>query len=678
MKKLVSIGLLAVSSWCASAQTMTPELLWKLGRVSGSAVSPDGESVIYSVTHYNLEQNKGNRDLYLLNLKTGKSEQLTSMEGSEYNATFLNNGATLFFMNGGKGFELDMASKKITEGAEISRSVSNIKFSANGQTVVMTSEVETSESTEQMYPNLPQANALIYDDLMYRHWDHWSDNKSSHVFIGDYKAATPSPGQDIMEGEPYDSPLQPFGGSDDVIISNDGSLILYVSKKLLGADYAQSTNSDIYMFNRATGETTNITSQNPGYDMHPTFHPKKPNLILHTSMDEPGYESDKNDLILNNPETGEMINLTKDWDYTVSSYMWHPDGDKIYIQAAINATYQVFELSLQKEPRINSAKHIRQISEGTHNINQIVGVAGKKLIVSKQDMNHASELYALDLKKGSLEQLTHVNDAIYNSISTSKVEKRMVPTTDGKEMLTWVIYPPDFDSTKTYPTLLYCQGGPQSAVSQFYSFRWNFQLMAANGYIVVAPNRRGLPSFGVEWNEAISKDWGGQPMKDYLSAIDELAKEPYVDQDNLGAIGASYGGYSVYMLAGIHENRFKSFISHCGLFNLESWYGSTEELFFANYDIGGNYWQPTPPKSYELFSPHKFADNWNTPMMVIHGGKDFRVPYTQGLEAYQVARLKGLKSRLLFFPEEGHWVLQPQNGVLWHSEFFKWLDETLD
>lgn len=678
MNKLMIAGAAAMLVFTVQAQKMTPDLLWKLGRVSGETVSPDGKSVVYGITQYSIEANKGNRDLYLLDVKSGKSKQLTAMEGSEYNAIFIKNGEALFFMNGGRGFEMDLSSKKITEGIEIEQSVSNVKFSEDGRTVVLTSEVETSESTAQAYPNLPEANAFVYDDLMYRHWDHWSDNKNSHVFIGDYKAGTPTPVSDLMEGEPYDTPLQPFGGAKDVVISKDGKTILYVSKKLTGVEYAESTNSDIYTYDVETGETFNITEQNQGYDMNPSFHPQEPGWILHTSMDEPGYESDKNDLILNNPLTGEMINLTKDWDYTVSSYLWHPDGEKIYIQASINATYQIFELELQKDPKSNTAQHIQQISAGRHNINQIVGLAGKELIVGKQDMNHATELYALDLKKGSLRQLTQVNDEIYNSITTSRVEKRMVPTTDGKEMLTWVIYPPDFDSTKTYPTLLYCQGGPQSAVSQFYSFRWNFQLMAAKGYIVVAPNRRGLPSFGVEWNEAISKDWGGQAMKDYLSAIDAVSKESYVDQNNLGAVGASYGGYSVYMLAGIHENRFKSFISHCGLFNLESWYGSTEELFFANYDIGGPYWRQPQPKSYELFSPHKYAQNWDTPMMVIHGGKDFRVPYTQGLEAYQVARLKGLKSRLLFFPDEGHWILKPQNGVLWHSEFFKWLDETLD
>lgn len=675
--RIASIAMSLFLATSAFAQSvMTPELLWDLGRVGGEAVSPDGNLVVYGITKYDINANKGNRDLYLLDLSSGKSSQITDMEGSEYNAFFHNEGNEIVFLNKGDVYVYNVKSGQLEEPKVLDYKVSNLKISPNASTSVFTQEVETSKSTAQKYPNLPHANAYVFDDLMYRHWDHWSDNKSSHVFLADYKDGVVAPMKDIMEGEPFDTPLQPFGGAEDVVISKNGLKVLYVCKKLVGKDYATSTNSDIYMYDTEVGETFNLTEWNPGYDMNPAFSPDGV-WISFTSMDEPGYESDKNDILLTNPTTGESVNLTKNWDNTVSSYVWDPSGEKIYFLAAVNATYQLFEINLPKDPRKTTAEDIRQITTGQHNINQIVGLAGKEMIVGKQDMNHATELYSVNLKSGELKQLTHVNDDIYNSIQTSRVEKRMVKTTDNKDMLTWVIYPPNFDPNKSYPTLLYCQGGPQSAVSQFYSFRWNFQLMAAKGYIVVAPNRRGLPSFGTQWNEEISKDWGGQAMKDYLSAIDALKAEPYVDENRLGAVGASYGGYSVYMLAGIHEKRFKSFISHCGLFNLESWYGSTEELFFANYDIGGPYWATPQPASYEQFSPHKYAQNWDTPIMVIHGGNDFRVPYTQGLEAYQVAQLKNLKSRLLFFPEEGHWVLQPQNGLLWHSEFFKWLNETL-
>ncbi len=659
-----------------SQNKMSQELLWKLGRVSGEAVSSDGSLLIYGVTRYDLESNQGNRNLHVLDMKSGESTQLTQMSGSEYNAVFLNGDKTVGFLNGGTWFEVPVAGGLPKQLDESGIKRSNVKLNSAGTHAIYTSQVKTGKTTSDRYPELTKADAYIYDELMYRHWDHWSDDMSSHIFVGQYKGGTISGEIDLMEGEPYDTPMQPFGGSDDLTWSPDGQHIAYVSKKMPNNAYATSTNSDIYLYDVALMETRNVTEGMTGYDMHPSWSPDGKWLTF-TSMDEDGYESDKNDIVLMNIESGQTYNLTEGWDNTVSSYVWGTSGNSIYFTAAVNATYQVFEITVNNNPSKNSASDIRAISSGNHNINQIIGETKNSIIVSKQDMNHASELFSLAKKDGELTQLTHVNDPIYENLSLSKIEKRTIQTTDGKDMLTWVIYPPDFDPKKTYPTLLYCQGGPQSAVSQFYSFRWNFQLMAAKGYIIVAPNRRGLPSFGVAWNEAISGDWGGQPIKDYLSAIDEVSEEPYADEDRLGAVGASYGGYSVYMLAGVHQNRFKTFISHCGLYNLESWYGSTEELFFANKDIGGPYWMSSPPKSYELFSPHKFAQNWNTPMLVIHGGKDFRVPYTQGLEAYQAAQLNNVKSRLLFFPNEGHWVLSPQNGLIWHSEFFKWLEETL-
>ncbi|MGY8953155.1 MAG: S9 family peptidase, partial [Flavobacteriales bacterium] len=399
--------------------------------------------------------------------------------------------------------------------------------------------------------------------------------------------------------------------------------------------------------------------------------------IAWLSMARDGYESDKNDIIILDLEGGEEVNISEKWNNTISSFVWSNDGKKIFFLASINATNQIFEINLPDNlGSIDPKKHFRQITDGQFNYNSILE-SGADIFSLRQDMNNASEIYSVNIKTGAAKQISHVNDELYKEITRSKVEKRMVKTTDGKDMLTWVIYPPNFDPNKKYPTLLYCQGGPQSAVSQFYSFRWNFQLMAAAGYIIVAPNRRGLPGFGVEWNEAISKDWGGQAMKDYFSAIDELSKESYVDESRVGAIGASYGGYSVYMLAGIHENRFKTFISHCGLFNLESWYGTTEELFFANWDIGGAYYEKVPPVSYAKHSPHKYVANWNTPMLVFHGGKDFRVPEGQGMEAFNAAQQMRLKSRFVYFPEESHWILSPQNGIVWHSEFFKWLKETL-
>ena len=389
-------------------------------------------------------------------------------------------------------------------------------------------------------------------------------------------------------------------------------------------------------------------------------------------MKRDGYESDKNNLMLYSFETETRVNLTATKDLTISGFAFANEKNVIWVSSPNKGTYKIWKLTHDG----STAKTIETLTNDVMDYRSVMTL-GDELVVSGMSMNRATEYYILNPVSKKKRALTHVNDDHYKTISKSKVESRMIKTTDGKEMLTWVIYPPDFDSTKKYPTILYCQGGPQSMVSQFYSFRWNFQLMAANGYIIVAPNRRGLPGFGQAWNEKISKDWGGQSIQDYLSAIDEVAKEPYVDNARLGAIGASYGGYSVYYLAGVHNKRFKTFISHCGLFNLESWYGSTEELFFANFDIGGPYWKVPKPKSYDAFSPHKKVQNWDTPLMVIHGGKDFRVPETQGMEAYTAARSMGLKSRFLYFPEESHWVLSSQNGLVWHREFFKWLEETL-
>jgi dipeptidyl aminopeptidase/acylaminoacyl peptidase len=671
MKRALLIAACLPLAFQSTAQErMTPELLWELGRVSGQTLSPDGKTVIYGVTKYDVAANKGNMNLFAVPVKGGEPMQLTSMEGSEYDAQFTPDGTKIGFMHGGQLWEMNPDGTDAKQVTNVEGGFSSFKYAPAGDRIAIIKTVKLKDvSGADRYEDLPQSEALIYDDLMYRHWDSWNTGEFQHVFVGTYSNGEVSNLEDIMKDEPYDCPQKPFGGSEDMAWHPSGTALVYAAKKKEGVEYATSTNTDLYLYNVGSKTTKNITTGMVGYDMHPTWSPDGTYLAWN-SMKRDGYESDKNDIILWEFNGSEKTNLTKDWDETVSSFAFNAKGDGIYFQAAVNATYQLFELSLEGgEPR--------QITKGDHNIGGILGETKKELIAGKMDMNHASELFAFSKKKGESRVITHENDAIYANLKLSPIQKRWIKTTDGKDMLTWVILPPDFDSTRTYPALLYCQGGPQSAVSQFYSFRWNFQLMAANDYIIIAPNRRGLPSFGTEWNEAISQDWGGQPMKDYLAAFDAVAKEPYVDENNAGAVGASYGGYSVYMLAGIHENRFKSFVSHCGLFNLESWYGSTEELFFANFDIGGPYWESPAPESYAKFSPHRYAQNWNTPILVIHGGNDFRVPDTQGMEAYQVARLKGLKSRFLYFPNEGHWVLKPQNGLVWHREYFKWLDETL-
>ena len=627
MKKLYFFLILSGLCLSATAQTMTPEKLWELKRISPIGLTTNGEQVIYSSSSYDINSNTSSAKTFVLSLKGGEPIQITN-----YDSIFKDS-----------------------------------KLSPSGEHKIFSKEVKIQPVYgDDFYPKMKKSDVYIYDDLNYRHWDTWEDGKYSHVFV---KNISTGEEWDIMQGEPHDTPLQPFGGAEDYIWNQDGSKVFYVSKKVKGREYAESTNTDIYAYDLASKTTTNLTDDNEGYDTSPAI--SIDGTLAWLQMDEPGYEADKNDIIV--LRGGQKLNLTKEWDGTVSSFLWAEDGKKLFFIAPIAGTKQLFEVNLPKK----ASAEIKQITQGQFDITAMVGQSNNTMVVTRTDMNHASEIYTVNLRNGKMDQLSHVNDDFYDTIKLSQVEKRMVPTTDGKEMLTWVIYPPDFDPNKKYPALLYLQGGPQSPLSQFYSFRWNFQLMAANGYIVVAPNRRGMPGHGVAWNEQISGDWGGQNMKDYLSAIDEVSKEDFIDKDRIGAVGASYGGYSVYYLAGHHDNRFKTFIAHDGIFNTRSMYGTTEELFFVNKDMGGPYWQTPSPKAYTEFNPINFVEKWNAPMLIIQGGKDFRVPIGQGLEAFQAAQLRGLKSKLLYFPMENHWILSPQNGIIWQKEFFKWLEETL-
>lgn len=653
----------------AQDAVMTPNLLWDLGRVGLDAVSPDGKSYVYGISQYDVKANSGNRDLYLMDIKSGSITQLTDMVGGEYGAHFVNDGVA--FNHGGQLHWVGLDGKGQKPLTAIEGGISGAKaYAVNGGLEILFSKsFKTATTPSEMYPDLPEAEFRLMDDLLYRHWDSWDDYESMQVCLSSYKGEPVSDYKNLMEGSTNDSPVPPFGGSESYTMSPDGKFVVYETKILSGKDFAEQTNSDLFLVDVATGNTSNISEGMMGYDKNPTFSADG-SKIAWLSMATNGYESDVNDLVVMDINTKEKTHVLassgKYDELTINSFAW--DGENQF-KAGIPymGSNQIFEIK-QK----GGSWTYKQISMGDHNHNHFE-IAKGGLLVARQDMNNATEVYFIK-SNGKVKQLTHVNDEIYASIGKSKIEKRMVKTSDGKDMLTWIIYPPNFDPTKKYPTLLYCQGGPQSMVSQFYSFRWNFQLMAAQGYIVVAPNRRGLPGFGREWNEQISKDWGGQPMRDYLSAIDAVAKEPYVDEDKLGCVGASYGGYSVYMLAGIHEGRFKSFISHCGLFDLESWYLSTEEMFFANYDLGGPYWEEANAETFSSFDPKDYVQNWNTPMLVIHGGKDFRVPENQGMEAFQAAKLLGVPARFLYFPNEGHWILSPQNGLVWHDQFFGWLD----
>ncbi|PIF61555.1 S9 family peptidase [Flavobacterium sp. 11] len=637
MKKILLIPLLMMSLNAIAQNVMTPELLWKLGRVTPLGISKDGKNIVYKVATPSVQENKSETKFYILPV------------------------------NGGNP----------TEVKETKDLLKDKNISPDGKYIVYNEEVKIEKvHGKDFYPELEKSDVQIYDGLNYRHWDTWNEGKYNHVFYKENKEG--ATGIDILKGENFDSPQKPFGGDEDYIWSPDSKSILYVSKKKAGTDYAVSTNTNIFEYNLETGKTSNRTEENLGYDTALQFSPT--GNLTWLQMKRDGYEADKNDLIVS--FKGMKMNLTANWDGTVDHFIWSSDGKKVFFVAPIDGTKQLFEVNFPAltNPEASGAIKVRQITTGEFDVNDLVGFSGDNIIVTRTDMNHAAEIYSYNLKKSTWKQLSNVNTATYNSLALSKTERRYVTTTDGKKMLVWVVLPPNFDATKKYPTLLYCQGGPQSPLTQFYSYRWNLQLMAANGYIVVAPNRRGMQGHGVEWNEQISKDWGGQVINDYLSAIDDVAKEKYVDATRLGCVGASYGGYSVFYLAGIHNNRFKTFIAHDGIFNTQSMYGTTEEVFFTNWDFGGAYWEKdnaVAQKAYTTFNPMTLVEKWNTPILIIQGGKDFRVPTGQGQEAFQAAQLRGVKSRFLYFPEENHWVLKPQNAQVWQSEFFKWLKETL-
>jgi dipeptidyl aminopeptidase/acylaminoacyl peptidase len=685
MKKrsiLLSLLFLASGAITANAQIyqkMTPELLWKMGRFGSGMITPDGKNIIYSVTSYNLSNNKGEPDLYSVPVSGGSVQQLTNEPGSKDILKY--DGATnrLTYWYDGRIWQMNSDGSNLAMlTVDQKDDFGNIRISPDGKKIMYTRDVQVQKVLgKDKYADLPKANAYVITDLNFRHWDTWNTGKFSHIFLADYDNGKISNEKDIMHGEAFDVPQKPSGGLEDLIFSPDSKSIIYVCKKKTGKDYALSTNTDLYQYNIITDDTRNITQGLNGYDTQPAYN-HAGSHIAWLSMKEDGYEADKNDIVIRDLKTGIKVNLTAAWDETITSFAFSKDDSKIYFLAVHNGTEQLFSVDV-KTPSA-TGQSINQITRGQWDVTSIIGQSGNQIIVTRTDMNHAAEVYSVDLSNGSMQKLSDINDKIYNRIQLSKVDERHIKTTDGKDMLAWVIYPPDFDPTKKYPTLLYCQGGPQSALSQSYSFRWNFQLMAAQGYIVIAPNRRGMPGHGVEWNREISGDWGGQPIQDYLSAIDDFSKESFVDKERIGCIGASYGGYSVYMLAGMHNGRFKTFIAHDGLFDLKSWYGTTEEIWFANKDIGGNYWDKMnykAQKSYLKFNPSNFVDKWNTPIMVVQGGKDYRVPTEQGLQAFQAAQLRGIKSKFLYLPDENHWVLKPQNAILWQREFFDWLKETL-
>lgn len=651
---------------------MTPEALWAMGRIGGMNVSPDGKRVVYTVAYYSVPENKSNREVFVMNADGSDNKQITKTGFAENEAVWIKGGTKIAFLCNESGssqlWEMNPDGTDRKRLSDYDKDIEGFAFSPDEKKVLFISQVKTVNSTADKYPDLDKATGVIITDLMYKHWDEWV-TIVPHPFVADFDGESISNPVDVMEGELFESPMKPFGGIEQLAWNTTSDKIAYTSRKKTGKEYAISTNSDIYVYDLNTKQTTNITEENKGYDTNPTYSPDGKSIAW-LSMERDGYEADQNRLMVMNLETGEKTFVSKDFDSNVDSYCWSADCERIYFTGVWHGESQVYQIDLA------NGNKITPLTEGMYDYAS-VALLGDKLIAQRHSMSMGDEIYSIDLTGDhTVTQLTFENKHIYDQLTMGKVEERWMKTTDGKQMLTWVIYPPQFDPNKKYPTLLFCEGGPQSPVSQFWSYRWNFQIMAANDYIIVAPNRRGLPGFGLEWNEAVSGDYGGQCMKDYFTAIDEVAKEPYVNKDRLGCVGASFGGFSVYWLAGHHDKRFKAFIAHDGIFNMEMQYLETEEMWFANWDMGGAYWEKQNATAQRTFanSPHKFVDKWDTPILCIHGEKDYRILANQGMAAFNAAVLRGVPAELLIYPDENHWVLKPQNGVLWQRTFFEWLD----
>ena len=658
---------------------LTPEVLWSFGRLGDVSVAQDATRLVYGVTYFDVKENKSNRELYVLNLKEEKHTKITTTSENEYAAKWVKNGSKIAFLAPHKGtmqiWEMnpDGSGRKCI--SDIENGVSDFLYSPNGTQILYIADVKYGTTVRDKYPDLDKTTGIIVDDLMYKHWDEWVTTVP-HPFLADFDGEQLSAVKDLLASEPYECPMKPFGGIEQLSFSPDGKYIAYTCRKKTGLAYSISTDSDIFLYdieNQTTinlCKTANSADKNEGYDINPAFSPDG-NSVAWLSMEHDGYESDKNRLYIMNLKTGEKRDCTKAFDQSIGSFVWSNDGQELFFTSCWHGTIQIYSLKFADDS-------IEQLTEGLHDYESVMD-AGNVLIGVRHSMSIPNEIYAIDKKTGEQKQLSFENQHLLSQLKMGNVEERWVETSDNKQMLVWVVYPPDFDATKKYPTLLYCQGGPQSPVSQFWSYRWNLQIMAANGYIVVAPNRRGLDGFGSEWNASISGDYGGQCMKDLLTAIDELSKEPFVDEDRLGCVGASFGGFSVYWLAGHHEKRFKAFIAHDGIFNMEQQYLETEEMWFANWDMGGAYWEKDNEIAQRTFnnSPHRFVDKWDTPILCIHGEKDYRILASQGMSAFNAAKLRGIPAELLIFPDENHWVLQPQNGILWQRTFFEWLDKWL-
>lgn len=658
---------------------LTPEALWAMGRIGGADIHPTTGHIIYSVTYYSVKENRSNSELFVLPAGATEPIQLTFDNKYQGTAHWMSETEISYISTeSGSAQVWKMAltidgnnakAGKAVQLTDYEGGIDDYAFSPDFKKLLFVSQVKTVEQTADVYPDLDKASGHFHNDLMYKHWDEWTET-APHPFVAEFDGKQISHIKDLLEGEKYESPMKPFGGIEQLAWSPDGKYIAYTCRKKTGLDYAVSTNSDIYLCNLHSGETRNLTEGMMGYDINPAFSPDG-SMIAWQSMERDGYESDQNRLMVMTLANGEKSFISQAFESSVDQFIWL-NNSELAFAGVWHALAHIYTVNLQGE--------IKERTQGQYDFSICGLSADNQLLCKRHSMREPDDLYMLNLNSDELTQLTRVNNDILSNLTMGEVVPRWQTTTDGKQMLTWIIYPPHFDPNKKYPTLLYCEGGPQSPVSQFWSYRWNFMMMAANNYIIVAPNRRGLPGFGNEWNEAISGDYGGQCMRDYLTAIDEfVAAEPYVDKEHLGCVGASFGGFSVYWLAGHHDKRFKAFIAHDGIFNMEMQYLETEEKWFANWDMGGAYWDKNNPIAQRTFenSPHRFVDKWDTPILCIHGEKDYRILANQAMAAFDAAKMRGIEAELLIFPDENHWVLKPQNGILWQRRFYNWLDRWL-
>ncbi len=687
---------------------LTPEALWAMGRIGGLDVSPDGSKIVYTVSYYSVKENKSHSVIYVMNADGSDNKMLTKSAKSETDCSWIDGGKKIAFLCSENGssriwtMNADGSDRKVlavsdnkTVGDD--KDIEGFIFSPDGSKVMFVAQIPYDGSVKkasELYKDLPKSSGMLVTDLMHKHWDEWVES-IPHTFVANIKDGKLSDVKDIIEGEPYECPGKPFGGIEQLAWSPDGKKIAYTCRKKTGIDYATSTDSDIYEYDIAAGKTINLCKPegykdpaikydeslqnqsinhqegdlNMGYDINPKYSPDG-KYIAWQSMERDGYESDRNRLCVKDFATGKKVYVTESFDSNVDDYCWSPDGKQLYFVGTWHGTTQLYSTNLKGD--------VKKLTDGQHDYGS-VAMIGKNLIAKRHSMSVPDDIYTINLKTKEVKQITQENKSILDQITLGDVKERWVKTTDGKDMLCWVIYPPHFDANKKYPTLLYCEGGPQSPVSQFWSYRWNFQMMAANGYIIVAPNRRGLPGFGQEWLEEISGDYAGQCMKDYLTAIDDACNEQYVDKDRLGCVGASFGGYSVYWLAGNHNKRFKAFIAHDGIFNEQQQYAETEEMWFANWDLGGAFWDKENKVAQNTYahSPHLYVDKWDTPILCIHSQKDYRILYSQGEAAFNAAIMRGVPAEFLIYPDENHWVLKPQNGIFWQRTFFGWLDKWL-